>query len=75
MRKITKNAARCKRCGDVIESKNRHDWVCCSCWKESKGETGIFVDGGLSYLRRGGELDMIEDLSESEVIEDVEAGV
>lgn len=68
MRKIIKNAARCNRCGDVIESTSRHNWVCCSCFKESNGKTGIFVDGGLDYLRRGGEIDNYEDLSESEVV-------
>ena len=44
--KIIRNRAKCKLCGDVIESKHRHDWQSCSC-----GE--IFVDGGLDYLRRG----------------------
>lgn len=51
---IKANRARCRSCGDVIESKYRHDFVQCSC-----GES--FVDGGLDYLRRGGELD---DMSE-----------
>jgi len=57
MKKILKNSARCKSCGDIIESKHRHDWVSCKCGK-------IFVDGGLEYLRRGAEdLNLIEDLS------------
>lgn len=43
---IIKNAARCRKCGVVIESKFRHDFVKCKC-----GE--IFVDGGHEYLRRG----------------------
>lgn len=43
---IIKNAARCKHCGDVIESKYRHDYVTCSCGKTA-------VDGGHDYLRRG----------------------
>jgi hypothetical protein len=43
---LIKNAAKCRLCGDVIESKSVHDFVSCSC-----GE--IFVDGGLDYLRRG----------------------
>lgn len=43
---IIKNAARCRKCGVVIESKFRHDFVECKC-----GE--IFVDGGHEYLRRG----------------------
>lgn len=61
---IIKNAARCKKCGDVIESKYRHDWVACSCWDNDK-RTGIFVDGGHEYLRRGAfDMDDIEDMSE-----------
>jgi hypothetical protein len=37
----------CAACGDVIESKHRHDMVWCVC-----GET--FVDGGSEYFRAGG---------------------
>jgi hypothetical protein len=43
---ILRNAAECRRCGDVIESKHRHDFVRCSCG-------GISVDGGRAYLKRG----------------------
>lgn len=42
---VTLNTAKCKVCGDVIESKHRHDFVSCSC-----GE--ISVDGGKDYLKR-----------------------
>ena len=60
MNKITKNAARCKNCGDVIESTYTHDFVTCSCGNLS-------VDGGHDYLRRcfrdGKE--SFEELSES----------
>lgn len=44
-RRLTKNAARCLRCDDVIESKHRHDMRWCSC-------RYIAVDGGLDYARR-----------------------
>ena len=45
MRKIISNVIKCKHCGDVIESTDRHDFVTCSC--------GICsVDGGHDYLRR-----------------------
>lgn len=44
---ITRNAAQCAKCKDVIESKDRHDFVSCSCG-------AIFVDGGLEYIRAGG---------------------
>ena len=43
---ILQNKAKCKICGDIIESKHRHDFVSCSCGN-------IFVDGGKDYLRRG----------------------
>jgi hypothetical protein len=54
---LLKNAARCRQCGTVIESKHVHDFVWCSCGS-------IFVDGGLEYLRRGGDVALMEDLSE-----------
>ncbi|MGN1038198.1 MAG: hypothetical protein ACI4P0_02240 [Mailhella sp.] len=40
------NAIQCTHCGDVIESKSRHDFVRCSCGR-------VFVDGGKSYRRIG----------------------
>lgn len=43
--KIIKNAIRCKRCGDEIESTYRHEYVTCSCG-------ACAVDGGHDYLRR-----------------------
>lgn len=43
--KLVKNSAQCLGCGDVIESKHRHDFVSCSC-------KNLSVDGGLSYARR-----------------------
>lgn len=52
-----KNKCRCLKCNDVIESKHRHDFVRCKCG-------AIFTDGGYDYIRRGGELDMIEDIRE-----------
>ncbi len=55
--KITKNAAKCLKCDDIIESTFRHDFRYCSC-------RAIFVDGGLDYLRRGGDFNNIEELSE-----------
>ena len=55
---IWANQAKCKKCDDIIRSKNRHDFVTCSCGS-------ISVDGGSWYGRRVGELDMIEELSEN----------
>lgn len=43
---ITKNAAQCRLCGEVIESTHRHDFKSCSC-------SEIFIDGGLDYTRFG----------------------
>ena len=43
---ILVNRAKCNRCGDIIESRHRHEFVTCSCGS-------IFVDGGTNYLRRG----------------------
>jgi hypothetical protein len=31
MEKIIKNAIKCVHCGDIIESRHRHDFVTCSC--------------------------------------------
>lgn len=56
--RIIRNAARCKKCGTLLESKHRHDYVACPC--------GNAVDGGLNYLRRAGEIDDLEELSEFE---------
>lgn len=44
--KIIRNRIRCKKCGDIIESKFTHDYKECSCKR-------CFVDGGHEYLRRG----------------------
>ena len=42
---IVHNRCRCKKCGAVLESKHRYDFVSCPC--------GVFTDGGLTYIRRG----------------------
>ena len=56
------NKMKCKKCGDVIESKYTHDFKACSCG-------ACAVDGGLEYLRRVGELEDWEDLSEFKEVE------
>ena len=58
---ITKNAAECVLCNDLIESKYRHDFVTCKCGS-------ISVDGGHSYLRRVGNLKNIIEMSETKEI-------
>lgn len=45
MEKIKINKIRCKRCGDIIESKTVHDFKFCNCG-------AVAVDGGKEYLRR-----------------------
>ncbi len=59
MPKIIHNKVKCVKCGDIIESYHRHDFVKCSCG-------AIFVDGGKDYLRRGGRPEDIIELSEVE---------
>ena len=59
MEKIIVNKIRCKKCGDVIESVSVYDFKYCKCG-------AVAVDGGHEYLRRCGELENIEDLSEFE---------
>ena len=55
--KLIRNSIKCKRCGDIIESKSRHNFVECSCG-------ACFVDGGLDYCRIGGDPENIELLTE-----------
>ena len=54
MRKILVNKIRCKKCGDIIESKSVHDFNFCKC-------ESVAVDGGHDYLGRVGELEDWED--------------
>ena len=56
--KIIRNAIRCKKCGEVIESKSVHDFKFCSCG-------ACAVDGGHEYLRRCGELEDWEVMAET----------
>ena len=57
MKKILANKVQCKKCGDIIESKTRHDFKWCKC-------KSVAVDGGYDYLRRVGNREDWEDLSE-----------
>lgn len=68
MRRIISNKAQCLRCGDIIESKHRHDFVWCSCRDENGEPNGIAVDGGRDYLKRMVmDKALLKDLSEEEV--------
>ena len=61
MERIIRNKVRCKKCGEIIESKNRHDFITCKCG-------AVSVDGGHDYLKRSGNYDDWEELSECENI-------
>lgn len=60
-KRIIRNAAKCRLCGDVIESKRLYDNQTCQC-----GE--ISVEGGTNYIGRFASTDWknIVDLSEYE---------
>lgn len=56
---IKVNKIRCKRCNEIIESKSVHDFKWCLC-------KSVAIDGGKEYLKRCGNLEDIEELSEYE---------
>ena len=56
-KRLIHNRIKCLKCGDIIESMHRHDFVQCSCG-------ACFVDGGHDYMRIGGNDGDWEDLSE-----------
>ena len=63
-KKLIKNQWKCLYCNDIIESKHQHDFTTCKCGKTS-------IDGGTSYIRLVGDLDMMQDMCERiEVWED-----
>lgn len=55
---VVVNKCQCARCLDIIESRHRHDFVWCKCG-------AIFTDGGTEYIRRGGEIENIIDMSKT----------
>lgn len=61
--RLIRNRCKCKKCGDIIESKSVHDFVRCKCG-------AIFTDGGTDYIHRGGKLDDIEEMDEWEEIKE-----
>ncbi|WP_423240875.1 DUF7695 domain-containing protein [Faecalibacterium prausnitzii] len=63
MMKIVRNMIRCKKCRDVIESCTVHDFKFCSCGS-------CAVDGGHEYLRRCGNPEDWEELSETQSVDD-----
>ena len=68
MKRILRNAAKCRLCGDVIESKKVYGLVECGCG-------AIAIEGGKRRLRRSGDILSIEELSETvEVMDGVAPG-
>lgn len=61
MAKIIINKAKCKKCGDIIESKEVNDFKRCTCGS-------IAVDGGLEYIKRVGNKEDVIELSKFENI-------
>ncbi len=57
--KIIANKIKCKKCGEIIESKHRHDFKFCKCG-------AVAVDDGKDYLRRLGYDKDYEELSKIE---------
>ena len=56
MEKIIINKAKCKKCGDIIESKEVNDFKRCTCGS-------IAIDGGQEYIKRVGNKDDIIELA------------
>ena len=63
MQTIIHNKIKCLKCGDIIESIHVHDYKTCSCGACS-------VDGGHEYLRRCGDRNDWEELSEVKQYDD-----
>lgn len=57
MANILVNKIRCNKCGDVIESTHHYDFKTCKCG-------AVSVDGGKDILRRVGNREDWEELSE-----------
>lgn len=53
---IVSNQIRCNKCGDEPFSMHRHDYVTCKCGS-------VAVDGGMSYLRRIGDIGSYNEMS------------
>ena len=58
---IISNKIKCKKCGDIIESKSTNDYKKCSCG-------AVAVDGGKDYLKRMGNEENYEVLTELKYI-------
>ena len=52
--RLIMNAVKCRTCKRVLISTYAHDFQSCG---------HIFTDGGIEYMRRGGDLSQMQDLS------------
>lgn len=59
---LRRNAIRCNKCGDEIESRTTHDYKACSCG-------ACAVDGGLDYTKRIGNSADFTDISVYEEVD------
>ena len=57
LEQIVLSTATCKKCGDVLISRHRHDYVMCTC------DNKTMLDGGTEYQRYGGVDLSLVDLS------------
>lgn len=55
---IISNKIKCKKCGNIIESKSTNDYKRCSCGT-------VVIDGGKDYLKR---IDNEEDYEEMSIV-------
>jgi hypothetical protein len=55
------STAKCAKCGTVIESRERHEFVSCHCG-------AISVDGGTNYCRRCGKSEDFAPMSKDDVV-------
>ena len=64
---IIRNRAKCKICGDIVESEHHHEFKWCKCG-------AMAVDGGHIYIKRawdpkyGDKDDVIEEMNEMEEV-------
>ncbi len=61
MKRIVKNAAQCKKCGDILESKKRVGAVKCSCGS-------LIIEGGKHYLKRNAAPEDYVEMTEYEEV-------
>lgn len=55
LEQLVYSTATCKKCGDVLVSRHRHDYVMCTC------DNKTMLDGGTDYQRYGGvDLDLVD---------------